>query len=187
MALSFRTANIDDVGHIASIGHHSYLHHSKNMWHCPDELQCYVQEEYHQDKIRSSLSQPLDQWWVVAQPQPIGFVKLRYDQEICVTLNPAPNLQPLERGVFLNKIYLLPQYTGQGLGKRFLQFIEKHLQQQQEKCFWLEVLQDNHPAKKFYLQQGMHIIGDGYYRYTHQQHHMHLMYKELAKHPTTSC
>lgn len=180
MTLSFRMANLDDVNSIATIGHHSYLHHSKDMWHSADELQDYVQEEYHQDKIRSSFAQPLDQWWMIANPQPIGFIKLRYDQEIRITLNPSLNLQPLTRGVFLNKIYLLPQHTGQGLGKRFLQFIEKQLQQQQEQCFWLEVLQDNHPAKKFYLQQGMHVIGDGHFQHARQQHHMHIMYKKLV-------
>ena len=177
MTLTFRIANIDDVDSIARIGHESYLHHFQNIWHYLDELKDYVQQEYHPDKIRHSLAQPLEQWWIIDRAGPIGFIKLSYDQAISVEQMSNPNLQFIPRGVCLNKIYLLPQYTGQGLGQSIFNFIETQLQQQQEQCFWLEVLQDNHPAKKFYLQQGMQIIGDGHYQYTRQHHQLHIMYK----------
>lgn len=184
MALTFRLATVDDADCIARIGHDSYLHHFKDIWHYRDELQDYVQQEYHPDNILKSLKQPLEQWWIITNPESIGFIKLSYDQAITVEHVLNPDLPFLARGVCLNKIYLLPQYTGQGLGQHIFNFIEKQLQQQQAPCFWLEVLQDNHPAKKFYLRQGMQVIGDGHYQYTRQQHHLHIMYKALDQRPT---
>lgn len=72
---------------------------------------------------------------------------------------------------------MLPQFTGQGLGQEIFQFVENLLQQQNHKCFWLEVLQDNHAAKKYYLKNGMQIISNGTYQYTRQLHQLYIMYK----------
>ena len=116
---------------------------------------------------------------MIRQIQDIGFIKLSFDQIIPLEHQTSTLIQPLSRGVCINKIYLRPQYTGQGLGHLIFQFIEQQLFQQQNSCFWLEVLQDNHAAKKFYLQQGMQIIADDQYQYSHQQHQLNIMYKEL--------
>lgn len=179
MTLSFRIANTHDVDHIAHIGHESYLYHFKGIWHYLDELQDYVQQEYHPSTILHSLMQPAEQWWIIENPEPIGFIKLSYDQAIPFEQKLQSDSALLQRGVCLNKIYLLPQFTGQGLGQAIFNFISTQLKQQQEKCFWLEVLQDNLAAKKFYLRQGMQIVSDGHYQYTRQKHHLHIMYQAL--------
>lgn len=177
MTLSFHRATAEDADKIAEIGSISYFHHFQDIWHYRDELQDYIEQEYHRDNILQSLTDVNTQWWMIRQQQAIGFIKLNFDQIIPLDNQSKSPVQALSHGVCVNKIYLLPQFTGQGLGQEIFQFVENLLQQQNHKCFWLEVLQDNHAAKKYYLKNGMQIISNGTYQYTRQLHQLYIMYK----------
>ncbi|MDQ8934409.1 GNAT family N-acetyltransferase [Acinetobacter rudis] len=180
MTLSFRRATLQDANSIAQIGHISYLHHFQSIWNDFDELKDYVAHEYHLTSILQSLNEENTQWWIIVNSlnEAIGFIKLSLAQTPSEHY-PHIQIDALSHGCCLNKVYLLPQYTGQGLGQQIFKFVEQHLQQQTCQYFWLEVLKDNLAAKQFYLRQGMQIIADAEYQYTGQQHQLHIMSKTL--------
>lgn len=77
---------------------------------------------------------------------------------------------PYGEGVMkLHKLYLLPRYHGQGIGKRALAEVERMAQSQKASKLVLNVNRHNHKAISAYQRAGWHIedevvidIGSGY-------------------------
>jgi len=72
------------------------------------------------------------------------------------------------RGVELFRIYLLPSFIGQGIGRTLLDMGERFLKQKAITCYFCYVHKDNELGKQFYLKRGFRHIaandqGDEWY------------------------
>ena len=63
-------------------------------------------------------------------------------------------------GVLLNKLYLASGATGQNYGKQIFEQILSLARQRGERFLWLEVLEGNDRARKFYENLGLNYIKD---------------------------
>jgi len=61
-----------------------------------------------------------------------------------------------KRSLCIEKIYILKENTGQGVGKKVLQFVTLRAQELQKKIVWLDTMQKG-PALHFYLKNGFEI------------------------------
>ena len=67
-------------------------------------------------------------------------------------------LPPLseKEALYLDKIYILNEYSGKGIGKKVLQFVALRAKENFKKVVWLDTMQ-NGPALHFYLKNGFEI------------------------------
>ena len=63
-----------------------------------------------------------------------------------------------EKAMLLEKIYLLNEYSGKGLGKRSLDFIVEFARSYNKEILWLDTMKNGRPLP-FYLEYGFEIIG----------------------------
>ena len=106
---------------------------------------------------------------VVEQARQSVEIKLLWQGEQIVGYNwlePSPIKlnQPLKleapRPLYLRRLYLLSEYTGQGLGLKLLQDAIKWGQDHAFTHLWLTVWDKNPKAEKFYGREGFATIGD---------------------------
>jgi len=64
-----------------------------------------------------------------------------------------------KEALLLDKIYLLKEYTGKGIGKKALDFAETRARNLNKKILWLDTMK-NGPALQFYLKNGFKIHGE---------------------------
>ena len=67
------------------------------------------------------------------------------------------------RGAELQKIYFLPGHAGNGYGPRLFEQVQQRAIERRQKTLWLEVLQRNTGAQRFYQRQGLSMCGETCY------------------------
>ena len=63
------------------------------------------------------------------------------------------------KAVQLERIYVLPEFQGQGIGAEILAFSEKIAQAHRFDWVWLSVWEESPRSKQFYLQNGYEVFG----------------------------
>lgn len=171
MSIRLVCANDENIDQLSDIGRQSYQHHFAHLWISSAELTAYLEQEYSTYSIKQDLLNPQCEWFMISTDQNIGLVKLSYQQ-------PIAN-QPLV-GTLINKIYFLPQFTGQGHGNQVFKQIEKLALDQGDQYLWLEVLTSNLGAKAFYQKCAMQWVQQIFFQSGSQQIPMDIFVKALS-------
>ncbi|HCQ0107087.1 MULTISPECIES: GNAT family N-acetyltransferase [Citrobacter] len=151
MSLIIRQATLADSALLNELGYRFYTAHFKHMWKSESEFDNYLEGEYSLPVIEQSINDKNISWYIVEIEQPIGFVKLTWQATV-------PNTDI--SGVLLNKLYLAPTKTNQHYGQLMFNKVIDLARSQGKKYLWLEVLEQNERAQKFYKKQGMKHISD---------------------------
>lgn len=171
MSIKLISAKVEDLVQLCEIGRKSYQHHFAHLWTSPTELHTYLDREYSLHSIKQDLLSQQLEWFVIRTTQSIGLVKLSYQQ-------PIPNC-PLV-GTLINKIYFLPQFTGQGYGEQIVKQIEKIALNHGDQHLWLEVLTSNLQAQAFYQKCAMQWTQQILFQSGSQQIPMDIFIKTLC-------
>ena len=152
-----RQANADDTAIIHDIGCRSYRSNFTNIW-TPTGLENHLQKGFNPEIIQSSLNR-LDSelWLLISTTQsdpPIGFAMLKKDSPIPVQ-SPNPNKPSIE----IQKLYFLPEASGQGKGKQLMDFALNFAKESGYPIIWLDVLKSNEGAIRFYEANGFEQVG----------------------------
>ena len=150
MSLIIREAGAKDAPLLEALGSASYRYHFEQYWASRDELQAFIRREYSQPVLLESLADPTVRWLVAENGGPVGFAKISWDR-------PVPGQG--HTGALLNKLYLAPNETGRGYGKRLFEKMIQLAKEKEQGYLWLEVLEGNEGASRFYLAQGMCRLG----------------------------
>lgn len=73
-----------------------------------------------------------------------------------MTLNAALASFSSDEALLLDKIYLLKEYSGKGMGTKILNFAQLRAKELDKKILWLDTMQKG-PALAFYLKNGFEI------------------------------
>lgn len=73
-----------------------------------------------------------------------------------ITLDSAVHPFSKEEALCVDKIYILNEYSGKGIGKKVLQFALLRAEELNKKIVWLDTMQKG-PALDFYLKNGFEI------------------------------
>lgn len=76
-----------------------------------------------------------------------------------ITLNSPLKPYASTEALYVDKIYILNAYSGQGIGKKVLQFVQLRAKESNKKIVWLDAMQKG-PALDFYLKNGYEIYGE---------------------------
>jgi diamine N-acetyltransferase len=169
MDLKLRIANPEDAEIIALLGritfHETFGHLFPNH---PSDLVAYLDHTFAVEKIRNSLGQPDNRYWLAFRHGlPVAYAKLKH---------PSPTaLLPGEDPAQLQKIYVLREFLALGIGKALLTGTLTHAAQRGLGTVWLDVLKQNTRAIRFYKHQGFRPLGDDTYTIGAQTFEFHLM------------
>lgn len=168
--LTIRKAGPDDAALLSEMGYASYSHHFAHLWHQQHELQAFLQQEYSLNTLQQSLQSDVSDWFIAQDHAPVGFAKVSWH---CT--GEGDSLA----GTLLHKLYLLPGKTGKGYGDQMIAEIERRAKSRGETFFWLEVLDANPQAYRFYLRQGFTHLKDTVFSTPSQQSLLHILGKSI--------
>ena len=133
------------------IGSESYKQHYLHLWQNQDPTP-YLQSSFSREVVQQEWEDPsVVLYLVVSGQSPAGIVKLILDKNI-----------PLLQGkacLFLERIYLLREFSGRGLGSQVLNYVEELGRQGKKEAICLETMQKGR-ALSFYQKYGFSIIGE---------------------------
>lgn len=168
--LTMRKASVEDAALLSEMGFASYRHHFAHLWKKPNELQDFLQQEYAVPVLQQSLQDEKSSWFIAEAPSPVGFAKVSWH---CAVDDGGP------AGTLLHKLYFLPDKTGKGYGETLLTEISRAAKQRGETYLWLEVLDANPHAQRFYLRQGFTHLKETLFCTASQQSTLHILGKSL--------
>lgn len=151
MIFNIRDADLTDSGILNELGYNIYRSHFSHMWISESEMNVFLDAEYSYPALEKSLQDPSTSWYLAEAHHPIGFAKIIW--ESCI---PETSIS----GVLLNKLYLIPTETGKNYGKMMFERFIAIAQNRGKKYLWLEVLEQNERAYRFYEKQGMLHVKD---------------------------
>ncbi|WP_061777055.1 GNAT family N-acetyltransferase [Levilactobacillus senmaizukei] len=119
----------------------------------PEDLAAYLDTAYSSQQLTKELTQATTTFdFILVDGQVAGYLKLNWDAS---QSEPCGN-QSLE----IERIYILPAYKRQGLGRTLYQHAVERAQRLHKTTIWLGVWEHNRPARKFYERMGFQQIGD---------------------------
>ncbi len=143
-------ATLLDIPALKKICTDAYAKNFHHHWN-KNGLEWYLEKEFGDKKLKADLAnRNLEYYIIVYDEKPVGFVKIRINAEFNGFKNEA---------VELEKIYVLPDFKGMGLGKSALTEIIKSIKKQGKKILFLCVIDTNTNAIAFYTKLGFAFHG----------------------------
>lgn len=169
--LTIYKAQLSDAGLLHDMAYASYTHHFAHLWQEKEELANFLAQEYSLPVLQKSLQDEACCWLIAATGDtPIGFAKFSW-HAAAGSQGPA--------GTLLHKLYFLPQATGKGYGEAVIQDVIRRAREHGERFLWLEVLEANAQARRFYERQGLAHLHDTVFSTASQQSTLHILGKAI--------
>jgi diamine N-acetyltransferase len=173
MTLDIVRAEPSDVAAVALLGRITFAETFGHLFHRHrDDLRTYLDATFDVAKTERSLGKPENTYWLACRNElPIGYAKLKHPS--------APPGKPGRDAAQLQKIYVLREFLGTGVG-RALRAPMLHAATHLAPLIWLDVLSQNERAIGFYTTFGFAAIGDDTSTIGPQQFLFHLMARPPA-------
>lgn len=143
--MKLKKALITDIIDLKKICIDAYSKNFHNHWN-DGGLEWYLDKEFSTERLKSDLGDESTEYYFIEhQLKSVGFIKIRN--------NSNTNLS-IENGVELEKIYVLPECKGMGIGKLALRRIIKRTEELCKKNLFLCVIDTNVNAISFYKKLG---------------------------------
>ncbi|MBS1610514.1 MAG: GNAT family N-acetyltransferase [Bacteroidetes bacterium] len=151
MNILIKEAGAGEAGLICQIGIQTYKDHFARIW-TEDGLRNYLHSHFNSEKLNADLTDNTIKYFIASTGnQPIGFIKIKLKR-------PLP-CAPFDKGLELEKIYVLKEYVGQGSGEAMLHFVIDFARKLSATFIWLCSLKTNPKANRFYERHGFTIEG----------------------------
>lgn len=144
------TCTLDDISEIQNVITQSYLENYTEYW--TDYGENYVKSSFNADQLSQEISNPNTIFCLIRMDKKcVGIIKINIDHAI----DPYDASEALE----LERIYLIKTASGQGLGKKAIDYVKNFAKQKSKKCIWLKTMEKS-SAAAFYIKQGFTIISE---------------------------
>lgn len=118
----------------------------------PESIQEYLDQNFTADQILPQFSKPSILYFLVfLENEMVGYLKLNYLETQTDVHDPE--------GLEIERIYVLKDYHGKGLGKLMVEKAKEIALESGLKFIWLGVWRENHQAILFYEKMGFKIAG----------------------------
>lgn len=174
MSAELRAAGVEDAAVVALLGRITFSETFGSLFRDhQDDLHAYLDATFGVAKIERSLGKPENAYWLAFnQGLPVGYAKLKH---------PSPVVSlPQDDVAQLQKLYVLRDFLGQGIGRPLLQAVLDRAAAVQAAAVWLAVLRANRRAIHFYEGQDFTALGDDMYTIGAQTFDFHLMARQHA-------
>lgn len=151
MKLIIKEAGSGEADIIRRVGTLSYKEHFTEIW-TNEGIETYLTSQFSSEKLSSDFTNNSTRYFIsYFDNLPIGLLKVNLHKIL-------PNSSK-DYGLELEKIYLLKEFAGKGLGEILLQFVREFAIKNSEEIIWLDVLKTNTKAKSFYERYGFVVVG----------------------------
>ena len=130
------------------VGTQAYNQHYLHLW--PNENSSpYIKSSFTKEVLeKEATDDNTILYRILKNKKAVGVLK--------ITLNsPLVNFSE-DEALCVDKIYILKEHSGKGIGKKVLQFVMLRAKEMQKKIVWLDTMQKG-PALNFYLKNGFII------------------------------
>lgn len=142
--------SINDILELQKICLDSYSQIFANHW-TENGLELYLEREFGTRRLKLELTDDNYEYhFIKKNGKNVGFIKINYKS--------SDELSELDN-CELEKIYILPSYSGMGIGKTAMTAIINQVQQKTKKVFFLCVIDTNKNAIAFYENLGFEFYG----------------------------
>lgn len=118
-----------------------------------EQLQQFFDEAYAPDVLKAEIEDPeASTYFVMVDGKPVGYLKLN--------VGAAQTEHRLENAFEVQRIYILKEYQGLGLGKKIFEFALKEACRTTCDWVWLGVWERNYKAQNFYSKYGFVKFGE---------------------------
>lgn len=149
MSLKIRKVGLEHLEELRDIGIKSYLPHYTHLWK-EGGVEWYMNRCFGGDVLQIELSDPNIEYYITnAKSQNIGILKL-------VLQKPLPN-SDVENALYLEKIYLVKEWTGKGVGRELMQFAFNRAKELNRDCVWLMAMDTSEKPIAAYQRSGFTI------------------------------
>lgn len=139
-----------DIKDLIEVSTKSYLEHYAYLW--LDNGTNYIKTNFNADKISEEISDPNSVFFLIRDgQQSVGLIKVNVD---CRINNFSEDL-----ALELERIYLIKESSGKGLGQKAIKFVIDFARSKGKKLIWLKAMQSS-KAVEFYKKQGFIIAGE---------------------------
>ena len=143
--MKLRSAQISDIIDLQKICTEAYTQNFSDHWY-EGGLEWYLEKEFNSERLKSDLAdQNTDYYFIEHEQKVVGFVKLRNNLDTDI---------PIENSAELEKVYVLPEYKGKGIGKLALKETIKRVEERGKSNLFLCVIDTNESAIAFYEKLG---------------------------------
>ena len=143
--MQLKKVTIDDMFELQQISFEAYIKNFADHWNA-NGLELYLEKEFGNKRLKTDLNNPLVAYhFIQSDMKTVGFLKINYET--------APSIS-IEDNCELEKMYILPEYQGLGIGKAALKVAINKIQKRGKKILFLCVIETNRNAIAFYEKLG---------------------------------
>jgi len=139
-------ASISNIDELQKISRDTFLDtfaHSTSE----ENMRHYLENNFSKEQLSKEIEQEHSEFYFAKlEDAVIGYLKINYSGAQ-TELNDQKSLE-------VERIYIVKEYYGKGIGQRLLNFALQIAKQQQMDYVWLGVWEENHRAIQFYLKNG---------------------------------
>jgi ribosomal protein S18 acetylase RimI-like enzyme len=146
--MELKKATITDIIDLKKICVDAYSLNFYDHWNAGG-LKWYLNKEFSTERLTLGLTDKNTEYYYIEHKlKAVGFIKIR---------NNSSTTLPVENNMEVEKIYILPDYKGMGIGKISLNEIIKRTKERGCKNLFLCVIDSNENAISFYKKLGFQI------------------------------
>lgn len=151
-APTIRRAGPADAEALAAIGQATFVETFGHLYP-PEDLADFLAEAHSVERARADLANPAKAAWLVeaGDGQVVGYALA------CPAKLPHPEVTPTCGE--LDRIYLLADHRGGGMGSRLIAEVFAWLERDGPRRIWLGVFSENVGAQRLYARHGFEVVG----------------------------
>jgi GNAT superfamily N-acetyltransferase len=147
--ITIHPCSTTDIPLLSEVATAAYLAHYTYLWH--DNGEYYVNMSFSPDRFKQEMADTNARFYLIyLENEAVGFLKLNLDKGI--------DHYSADFALELERIYILPKATGQGVGKKVMDFVLDIARNRQKSLVWLKSM-DSSKALPFYQRHGFQIQG----------------------------
>jgi ribosomal protein S18 acetylase RimI-like enzyme len=172
MEIEIRPATENEAPLIALLGRVTFDDTFGHLFTAREDVLDYLERTFSVTKITNSIKKTNNLFWLAwAGGLPVGYAKLK--------LHSDSGFGPSGREAQLQKIYVLQDFLGQGIGEALQQAVFYRATSEQRPQLWLSVLESNQRAIGFYKKHGFEKIGSHIFSIGREDFNFIAMSKQL--------
>jgi len=171
--MEIRKALPSDAHYISLLGKITFADTFRHYFRKPEELKHYLSITFAEEKIAKSIAKENNTYWLaIIDGLAVGYAKLKKDS--------AFKGLKVKRPAQLQKIYILRNFHGAGVGKALLDAAVKEATASDSDGLWLSVLESNEKAKGFYEKAKFSPAGNHTFSIGSEEFYFSVMHLPLA-------
>jgi len=157
----------------SQVGIRSYIQHYLHLWKNADPGP-YIRNGFSRDAVARELKDPGNAHYLILRENvPVGIIKIIRDREVS-------GFSP-QHAMLLERLYLLQEYSGKGIGKQALDFVTDEALKMGKRVLWLDTMRKG-PALLFYRKHGFVVLEEKTLHYPdsiEEERPMYILIKSL--------